>query len=203
MSYAATVTLKNGDVLRVYKSKRGGFTVLKKRAKRSRFARVGLRRLRKWARRKGWKLSITKSRYPFIVLDTDTIMPNPRLARKLNTLGKRMRRYVWIGEGRRSNYQQWKFRMAYLQGHGNLAARCCLKYWPDRVHSWNNCGKNSQSNHATGDAADTSLFMNGRGMSYTNIGEVPRARAIMRDLGMSLPVPGETWHVEISRYWAA
>ena len=52
------------------------------------------------------------------------------------------------------------------------------------------------SRHESGIAADASI----RGI---NIGDFPGARAAMKRHGLSLPVPGEPWHVEPGSIWRA
>jgi len=85
--------------------------------------------------------------------------------------------------------------MLYLNGRGNLAARCCSKY--SGKHSWNDCGKDSWSNHASGKACDTSILHSGRGGSYTNVCRDKEARRIWINLGGGAPVRNEPWHLEL------
>lgn len=200
---AALATSRNGDVRRVYRRKGGGYTLVKDNSTGGRFRSIRKPLIRQWARKHDLEVVFTRKDNPFVIYDTDTGRVNKNLEDKLNEFGRRKRRYVWVGEGKRTDYQQWKYRMAYLRGDGNLAARCCLKYWPDRVHSWANCGKQSQSNHRPGNAADGGLFMNGLGSWTTNFGQVEGLRQIMRELECCLPVPGEDWHAEEGNYWAA
>lgn len=156
----------------------------------------------KWGAKRGLVVFATKSPYPFLVLDTDTAWGNPNLSEKLNELGRKQMRYVWVGEFKRTAYQQWVFRMAYLKGYGNLAARCCSKY--SGIHSWENCGRDSWSNHAPGNAADSSILHCGRGGSFTNLGDWGHGiRDNMRALDTCLPVPRETWHAERGNTWRA
>jgi len=55
------------------------------------------------------------------------------------------------------------------------------------------------SRHETGNAADVQLVdKHGR---MRNIGDVPGARAELKARGLCLPVPGESWHVEIGKVW--
>lgn len=159
----------------------------------------------KWGKKKSPKLAcfITKSKYPFLVLDSDTGWGDADLSEKLNKLGKRRERYLWCGEYLRSKHQQWEFRMAYLNGKGNLAAPCDTTY--SGKHSWEQCkpAGPSQSNHATGDACDTSYLHSGRSGSYTNVGNDSECRKIMKDLNLCLPVGGEPWHIERGNNWRA
>ena len=195
--WAALVTLKDGDVRRVYRKANGGWTTHKDKGVSGRFRGIRKLSIRNWAKRNGWKVEFTRKSNPFLVYDTDTKPVKAALAKGLNAVGEDIGRKLFVGEGRRTNYQQWVFRMAYLTGKGNLAARCCLKYWPDRWHSWADCGKQSQSNHATGDAADTMILP-----GYVNIGSWHSAVDSMKRHGLGLPVGGEAWHVELSKSFA-
>lgn len=90
---------------------------------------------------------------------------------------------VFVRSGYRSNAEQAVLYRLYQQGRGPLAA------------------KPGRSNHNRKNAADCQLeHTDGR---QTNIGADQRARALMRKRGLCLPVPGETWHVEIGTRWSA
>lgn len=198
------ITKKNGDVHQVYRNSRGGFTLKRSMAKGFKFQPERKAEIRKWAARRGFKsVEFTRRENPFVVYDTSTSdgdeatgRVNKSLETKLNRVGKDIKRKLWVGEGKRSAYAQWKFRMAYLSGNGNLAARCCTKYNTSK-HSWAACGKNSQSNHFSGNAADVSILD-----SWANIGTSPAAVRSMKRHGLGLPVGGENWHVEISKSFA-
>lgn len=159
----------------------------------------------KWGNKQDPKLAcfVTKQKWPFLVLDTDTKWGSDALGDKLNELGKKRERYLWCGEFLRSKHRQWELRMAYLNGHGNLAARCDTTY--SGKHSWEECktAGPSQSNHASGDACDTSYLHSGRSGSYTNVGNDQECRKIMHNINLCLPVGGEPWHVERGNTWRA
>ena len=157
----------------------------------------------KWVKAKGWRPRLVKNQYPFLSPQNGVVLPgDTRLLRALNEIGRSMKRLVVCWSGYRNNYQQWELRQKYLRGEGNLAARCCWKY--DRqLHSWEACGKQSQSNHSQppqGRAVDCGLLLRG---GAVNIGEVGRARRLMRKWGLCLPVPGEKWHVQTFGGWRA
>lgn len=199
-TYAVLVTKKNGDVHQLYRTKMGRWTVNRKKANKFRFTKESRPVVKKWAaKHKFVSVEFTTKKNPFVVYDTITSdgdeatgRVQPKLEKKLNEVGRDIKRKLFVGEGKRSAHAQWKFYMAYLNGQGNLAARCCTKYYRQK-HSWADCGKNSQSNHYTGDAADTVIMP-----SWNNIGTSADAVASMRRHGLGLPVGGENWHVEVS-----
>lgn len=197
---------KTNNAKRVWRKAAGGFTLKAShkglaKVKPGMFSKAEIREVEKWAKREDLALFTTKSKYPFVVLDSDTAWGNPELSKKLDELGEKRQRYLWAGEYKRTAHRQWELRMAYLEGRGNLAALCCTKY--SGRHSWESCGKNSQSNHAAGNACDTSYLHSGRSGSYTNVGNDAKCRALMHDLGLCLPVGGEAWHIERGNNWRA
>lgn len=201
---AVLVTKKNGDVHQVYRNKKNGLTLTRSEAVGFRFDKSRKKEITKWAKKRGYKsVEFTTRENPFVVYDTVTSdgdeatgRVRPNLEQRLNEVGRDIKRKLFVGEGKRSAHAQWKFYMAYLNGHGNLAARCCTKFYRTR-HSWDACGKNSQSNHFTGDAADTVIMP-----TWNNIGTSNDAVKAMRRHGLGLPVGGENWHVEISNSFA-
>ena len=145
-----------------------------------------------------------KSGYPFLILADGAEWPtNKDLLRRLNVVGKRIARPIKIISGFRSPYEAWFLRQKMFNG-GNAAAKCCLAY--EGRHTWEQCGKQPQSNHADGNAVDCGVI-NNKG-TYISIGNYRRAVKYMKELGLGLPVgpPGtwqkEPWHVEISESWA-
>ncbi len=196
---------KNNNVKQILRKKGGGFTKDRDAAAAGNahlMTKAEAQDAVKWGKGHDVTVYATQSPYPFIVLDNDTSWGNKDLSEKLNALGKKQMRYIWVGEYDRTPHRQWELRMAYLNGRGNLAARCCSKYRGQ--HSWDNCGKDSQSNHSHGNAADASVLHSGRGGAYTNLGNWGHGiRENMRDLRLALTVPGEAWHTEIGTRWAA
>lgn len=192
----------NNNVRQVYRIVGGGFTRDEgHKDRRALMLKSEAEDAIKWAKSKGAAGYATTNKYPFIVLDSDTAWGNAELSGKLNELGRRRERYMWAGEYKRTSHRQWELRMLYLNGRGNLAARCCSKY--SGKHSWKDCGKDSWSNHASGNACDVSVLKSGRGGSYVNVGKDDQCRKIMRDLGLCLPVGGEPWHGERGNTWRA
>lgn len=151
----------------------------------------------KWVKKKGWRARLVRNPYPFIVKADGVTLPGDKaLLRKLNRVGREMKRLVLVKSGYRDNYQQWQCYMTYCDG-GNLAARCCRNFGDKVKHSWAQCGKRSESNHSQppkGHAVDCGLVMS---WGYTSIGNVDNARRLLRRFGACLPVGGEPWHVEI------
>lgn len=201
--HALARNTRNNNVLQVYRTD-SGFT----RERPSSDAGVHMSREEasacvEWGAKRDLAVYATTHQWPFVVLDTDTQWGRPVLSEKLNELGRRQRRYVWVGEYERTSRRQWELRKADLEGWGNTAARCCTRYWG--LHSWANCGRDSQSNHRPpGSAADASILHSGRGGAYTNLGDWGHSvRDNMRNLTLCLPVTGESWHVEIGTAWRA
>jgi hypothetical protein len=194
--------VSSNNVRQVYRLPGGGFTRNEStKDRRALMTKAEANDAIKWAKGKAAAGYATTNKYPFVVLDSDTAWGNAALSGKLNELGRRRQRYLWAGEYKRTSHRQWELRMLYLNGRGNLAARCCSRH--SGKHSWAACGKDSWSNHASGNACDTSYLHSGRGGAYTNVGKDSKCRQIMRDLGLCLPVGGEPWHVERGGTWRA
>lgn len=201
---AVLITKKNGDVHQVYRNKKNGLTLTRADAAGFRFDSSRKKEISKWAKKRGYKsVEFTVKENPFVVYDDTTSdgdektgRVRPNLEQRLNEVGRDIKRKLFVGEGKRSAHAQWVFYMAFLNGHGNLAARCCTKFYRT-PHSWAACGKNSQSNHFTGDAADTVIMP-----TWNNIGTSNDAVKAMRRHGLGLPVGGENWHVEVSNSFA-
>lgn len=185
----ATVSGNNHNVHQVYKKRIGkGFTIHRRLGlNKSTISDDRKRELKAWSLDHKWDLRITHSKYPFIIVDTDTKMVNPKLAHKINKLGMKMNRYVWMGEGLRTRARQQQLWNEYVN----------RGYAPPTV------ARPGTSNHETGNAADISLYLNGTHNAYTNVGYSKQARHIMKNLGLGLPVPGEAWHTEITNVWRA
>lgn len=181
---------RTNDVKQLYRRPGGGFRASRRALDRGyKFSREEARDASRWASKRGLAAYVTKSPYPFLVLDSDTKMVRHDLARKLNTLARNTKRYMWIGEGWRSSSQQWAFWRDYLA----RGKRPPLVAYP------------GTSNHESGWAADASFLLSGRGGAYVNLGNYKRPKTVrrMKRLGLGLPVPGEPWHTEITTAWRA
>lgn len=151
-----------------------------------------------WARSRGFGVRQHPSRFPFVELGEGVVAPGDELMHKLSDLGEGMHRLVHVVSGDRTPYQAWVLRQRYLDGDGALAALCCLRF--TGKHGWDSCGREPQSNHASGRAADCGLVLE---MGYKSMGLCGRqVRDRMRALGLCLPVgAGEVWHVEVGSTW--
>lgn len=180
---------RTNDVRQLFRVGKGFKAFGRPRKNGDRFSRAEARRAVAWAKKRGLAAFVTKSRYPFLVLDSDTKMVRRELAVKLNELARKTKRYMWIGEGWRTHAQQWAFWRAYVA----RGKRPPLVAYP------------GTSNHEGGRAADASFLLSGRGGAYVNLGNYKRAETVrrMRRLGLGLPVPGEPWHAEITSTWRA
>jgi hypothetical protein len=121
-----------------------------------------------------------------------------RLIRRLNRVGRHLQREVIVVSGQRNWREQHAAYMDYLNG-GTLAAPCCSRHY---VHSVKDCLRDCRSRHCQGLAADVVLASK-NGAPQQNIGEDSAARRAMRRNGLSCPVPGEPWHVEVGTEWRA
>jgi hypothetical protein len=106
-------------------------------------------------------------------LTGDTQGLNPALANKLAEVGRRLGKKLNIVSGYRTRQEQEALYQKYLNGTGNLAA------------------KPGTSRHETGNAADVQV-------DGQSLGSNPQARAIALQVGLTFPVPGEPWHVELA-----
>jgi hypothetical protein len=178
---------RKNNISRIYRRIGGGITKQRILALGYRYDDATTKRVLLDARERYQNVWDTNSRYPFLRLDSDTRMVNPLLAKKLNAIGREMRRFLWIGEGTRTRARQQELWDEYVNRH----------FRPPIV------ARPGTSRHETGDAADVSVFLNGLLQPYTNIGKIARARVLMRRHGVCLPVGGEKWHVEIGHNWRA
>lgn len=158
-------------------------------------------RAKKWAKRRRVRsLRVLEPGEWAFLSKADTAWPTQRrLLVKLNKVGRRTHRRVHIISGLRTPREAWVLRMRYLNGHGNLAARCCLTY--SGVHTWAACGKQPQSNHADGRAADVGVITRSGG--YLSLGLWRRSRKATYRVGLTFPIlrrlgspVDEWWHVE-------
>jgi hypothetical protein len=182
---------RTNDVKQVYRTKRGFLISGRRRDVGDRFSRREVHAVRKamQRRKRQYAVFVTRSRYPFLVLDSDTKMVRAPLAHRLNELARRTQRYMWIGEGWRTHARQWELWRQY-EARG---------FAPPTV------AYPGTSNHEGGNAADASFLLSGRGGSYVNLGNYQRSVTVrrMKDLGLALVVGGEPWHVEIGTAWRA
>jgi D-alanyl-D-alanine carboxypeptidase len=180
MRYSVLATARDNDVRRVCR-KKGGWTLNRSEATRTKFVfKKTAVKAANWGRARGFVVEVTKKKYPFIVLDDDTKMVRRPLAKKINAVGEEMRRYVWMGEGWRTNARQWQLWNEYV-ARGKQPP---IVAYP------------GTSNHESGNAADVSLFLHGRDKPYVNFQLIDQVVAICNRLGLRFTVPGEPWHVE-------
>lgn len=166
-----------------------GFVLARRLAKRGTFTAAEVARARAWARRLGHGIRVTRlNPHPFLVLDHDTLPVVPSLMAKLNALGRGLRLVLRIREGTRTRAQQQAFWNAFVK----------RGYRPPLVAQPGTSNHEARNGEKLGRAADVGVERTGQ-----NIGAVHGARAIMRRLGLCLPVPGEDWHVEEGSRWRA
>lgn len=183
---------------RTYPGKRGGYTFLRRMARSTLLTAGQVRAARKWhadtARAKHGPLRVLAvPLYPYVVVDADTKPARPSLMRKLNSLGRGLRRRLRGRELTRTHERQAEL---YAQNMNPATGRP----YPGRPLT----ARPGTSNHEPpageklGKAGDIGVLP-----QDTNVGAFPGARALMRRLGLCLPVPGEDWHVEEGSTWRA
>ncbi len=154
-----------------------------------------------WVERKGkFAAYMSKDQWPFLVLNTGSGYDwgaKDSYNQKLNNIAKRCKRYMKVSITR-TKEEAYNLRMSYLNGTGNLAAKCC---YIDGKHSWDACLKSYSScfsNHCSGKASDTSIFSQGRSGTITSVGSWGngKGRNAIKAEKCCLPVGGEPWHVE-------
>ena len=196
--YRLVVTTRLGGTRLVYRDRHGRFSYKRGQSGRTRMTAPQIEQGKAWARKRAARKVrvVGPKQYPFLILADGARWPtNKRLLRALNATGQRRRRVIRIVSGLRSPREAWELRMAMLNGTGNAAARCCLKY--SGKHSWEACGKQPQSNHADGNAADCGTLT--AGGKYRSLADDRKARHIFESLGGCFPVvnPWEPWHGEM------
>ncbi len=199
--HTVAVHRRIGGVRQLFLIPGRGFSYRRGKTGRARMTPAEVQQAKKWANRRNAKavrVAGPLHRWLFLDRGTGVVWPtNKRLLRALNATGRRRRRVVRIISGMRTPRQAWELRMAFLQGRGNTAARCCSKYAGQ--HSWEACGRDPWSNHADGNAADCGTI-NGATGAYTSLGLDRRAKRIFLKLGGHFPVMSpqqEWWHAEM------
>lgn len=110
---------------------------------------------------------------------------SPELLRRLNLVAKDLGLRIYIRFGKRTFAEQSALWRAFIA----RGRRAPLVARP------------GTSRHETGLAGDCYLVL--RDGRMVNIGTIQSARAALRNRGLCLPVPGETWHVERGTTWRA
>jgi len=180
-----TIEDKHHVVKQLYPRIGGGFTTKRALSYRKTIGGVKMLLARIWAKKRELVLREVDSPYPFIILDDDTKMPRAKLAKRINKLGRRRKRLIWMGEG-------WRTRARQQALYNQFVRR---NFAPPVV------AVPSTSNHETGWAADISVFVYGPKNDYTNVGYDDHCRRIMHATNLCLPVPGERWHTQLGNDW--
>ena len=121
------------------------------------------------------------------------------LMRRAGVASELMGLPLLVKSGDRDPHEAWVLRMRYLNGTGNLAARCC---WQSGRHSWSACGKQPTSLHSQGRAIDCGFVKDGRYDSFMNW---PGALSVATRAGIKAPMwpPWgssriEPWHMTLA-----
>lgn len=197
----ASVEKPNGNVHQVYKKRGGGFTLSKKQAVGRKFGIRQRSALRKWAKKRQFKARFTKSQFVFLAPNRGVIMPVGKdglaLTRALNESARDAMRRIQIVSARRTPYSAWSLRMLYLNGRGNLAARCCTRY--SGKHSWSSCGRNPVSHHAKGGGRAVDCGFITKDGGYVRARDWKYGYNKMLANGLKATVPSESWHISLVR----
>ncbi len=188
-----------GGARMVYRTPDGQYTYKRGDHGRAKMTAQQVEGGKKWARRRLARSIrvVGPGQWPFLALAKGTAWPTSKaLLRALNHTGQQRRRVIRIVSGLRTPHEAWVLRMRWLHHEGNLAARCCSKY--SGIHSWEQCGKDPWSNHASGNAADCGTVTGIKG-TYTSLANDEKARRIFEKMGGCFPVvsPWEPWHAEM------
>ena len=119
------------------------------------------------------------------------------LTNALNESAREAKRRIDIVSARRTHYKAWSLRMLFLNGRGNLAARCCTKY--SGKHSYRACGKNPTSHHAKGGGRAVDAGWITRNGGYLRLRDWKHGNAILQKHGLRGTVPSEAWHFSLVR----
>jgi len=135
------------------------------------------------SRRKGWIVkerpaNIEIEEYPYLDGDLDC---NPELLKRLNQVGKRLKRTVFVRSGLRTIAEQTSLYQQNMNGATGQPK-------PGRPLT---ARPNPNAPHVRGIAADC-------GIDGKDIGDFPGAVDALRAEGLGLPVASEDWHVEIT-----
>ncbi len=173
-------TTRFGGVRYVYRQPHGGYSW--KKGKKGRiFMDAGEVELAtKWAKRQRAKTTrvLTPGQYSHLRLDPSTRWPlDKQLLRRLNRIGQRRKRIIWIKSGHRTMDEQWGFWNHY-QKYG----------YPKAAYP------NANAPHVRGVAADVGI-LDRRGQ-YRSLGLDARAKKIAEKLGLRAWVSGEPWHYQ-------
>lgn len=175
--YRLVATTRSGGVRFVYRQPSGYSW---RKGKHGRKAMTGreAKAAVAWAQKRKAKTTrvLKPGQYSHLRLDPSTHWPLDKgLCRRLNEVGQRMHRIIYIKSGHRTLAEQQYLWDLYQAGRGNLAA------YP-----------NPNAPHVRGVAADCGVI--DRKGRYKSLGLNGRARKLAEGLGLRAWVPGEAWH---------
>ncbi len=134
----------------------------------------------KWAKKKKAKTFriLRPGEYSHLRLDPTTKWPlDKKLLRRLNAVGRKISRIIYIKSGHRTLAEQTYFWNHY-QKYG----------WPRAAYP------NSGAPHIRGVAADCGVL--DRKGNYSSLGLNPSAKKAAETLGLRMWVGGEPWHIQ-------
>lgn len=134
----------------------------------------------KWAKRRGAKTTrvLKPGDYSHLRLDPSTRWPlDKQLLRRLNKVGQKRKRILYIKSGHRTMSEQWGFWNHY-QKYG----------WPKAAYP------NANAPHVRGVAADVGI-LDRKGV-YRSLGLDGKAKRLAEKFGLRAWVSGEPWHIQ-------
>lgn len=176
--YRVVATTRLGGVHLIYRTKKGFTWNPNPKHGVTWMTHAEVEQARAWARKKKAKTFrvLKQGEWSHLRLDPTTRWPTDKqLLRRLNAVGKKMNRIIYIKSGHRTLAEQWGF-WNHFQKYG----------WPTAAYP------NGNAPHIRGVAADCGIIE--RNGQYRSLGLNSRAKKAAESLGLRAWVGGEPWH---------
>lgn len=178
--WRVVATTRFGGVRIIYRLNGGGYSWNPKKGSRAVLTAHQVTEAKKWAKRHAAKTvrTVPLDGWTHLRLDPSTRWPTDQaLLRRLNRVGRRLNRIVYIKSGHRNLSEQWGFWNHYQRYGSPVAA------YP-----------NANAPHIRGVAADCGII--DRRGNYSSLGLNPKARRLAERFGLAAWVGGEPWHIQ-------
>lgn len=176
--FRAVATTRFGGVRLIKKTKKGFSWRGNPKTSRIMMSRAEIEDARVWAKKHKAKTFrvLKQGDWSHLRLDPTTKWPtDKKLLTRLNTVGQKLGRIVYLKSGHRTLQEQTRLYNLWRAGQGNRAA------YP-----------NQNAPHIRGVAADCGII--DRKGNYASLGLNSQAKKIAESLGLRAWVPGEPWH---------